>query len=104
MKKTAKQSVVILILAALVFIPFGSSAQAQDQYETEQATGGGMMYDFLVVRPIGMAATLLGAAFFVVALPFYAVGGNTDDAGQKLVKDPFNYTFKRPLGEFYQPK
>jgi hypothetical protein len=104
MKKITKQTVAILILAALVVIPLESPVRAQDQYETEQATGGGMMYDFLVVRPVGIVATLVGSAFYVVALPFYALGGNTDDAGQKLVKDPFNYTFKRPLGEFYQPK
>ena len=45
------------------------------------------------------AVTLVGAAVFVVTLPFSALGGNVGEAGTKLVKEPFEYAWLRPLGE-----
>jgi hypothetical protein len=59
-----------------------------------------MMFDLAVVRPVGIVATAVGCVFFVVSSPFSALGGNINSAGEKLVKDPVAYTFKRPLGEF----
>jgi hypothetical protein len=35
-----------------------------------------------------------------VSYPFAALGGNTDESTQKLVAEPFNWTFSRPLGYF----
>jgi hypothetical protein len=45
------------------------------------------------------AVTIIGAAVFVVTLPFSALGGNVGEAGTKLVKEPFQYAWMRPLGE-----
>jgi len=88
------------MVTALVVIPFGSSALAQEYFESEEPEGGEMIYDFLIVRPLGIIATAVGSIFYVVSLPFSALGDNVDAAREKLVKDPFNFTFKRPLGEF----
>jgi len=49
---------------------------------------------------LGIVATVFGCAVFVVSLPFSALGGNTKQAVQKLVKEPAAFTFVRPLGEF----
>jgi hypothetical protein len=59
-----------------------------------------MLVDGIVVRPLGIVATLLGGAIFVVTIPFSALGGNVSEAGQSLVAEPARMTFKRPLGEF----
>jgi hypothetical protein len=59
-----------------------------------------MLVDGIVVRPLGIVATLIGGAVFVVTLPFSALGGNVSESGQSLVVDPARMTFKRPLGEF----
>ena len=39
----------------------------------------------LVLRPIGLLATMAGAAVFVVSLPFAKSGANTEDATDTLV-------------------
>ncbi|MFK7912411.1 MAG: hypothetical protein AB8B93_00740 [Pseudomonadales bacterium] len=57
-----------------------------------------MAADLLVARPAGAVVTVLGAAFFVVSLPFSAAGGNLDSAAQTLVVNPARETFVRCLG------
>jgi hypothetical protein len=100
MFKIAKKSLVLVVAASLLIIPFGSAALGGEYFEAETPSGGEMVFDFILVRPVGLVATAVGAVFYVVSWPFAALGGNTDIAGEKLVKDPAAYTFKRPLGEF----
>ncbi|MDJ0986472.1 MAG: hypothetical protein QNJ26_13105 [Desulfobacterales bacterium] len=95
-----KKWAVIGVIAALICLPFATSAQAQDYFEAKEPGGGAMMYDTIVVRPIGIVATAVGSVFWLVSLPFSAGGDNTDMATKKLIKEPAAYTFKRPLGEF----
>lgn len=61
--------------------------------------GTDMVLDLLILRPLGLLATGIGSAVFVVALPFTLPGGNTGEAACELVRSPFAYTFSRPLGE-----
>lgn len=56
--------------------------------------------DALVVRPVGIAATAIGAAIYIVALPFAAISGDVKRTGRTLVGTPANFTFKRRLGDF----
>lgn len=100
MKKNVKRSVIILMVTIMAAIPFGTSAMAQEYFEAAEPAGGEMLYDLVIVRPIGIIATAVGSVTYVLSLPFSALGGNVDAAGEKLVKDPFQYTFKRPLGQF----
>jgi hypothetical protein len=102
MMKFANRNLILILVASLVLIPFGSAAMAQEYFETEDPGGGEMLFDLVVVRPIGIVATAIGAVTYVISLPFSALGDNVDVAGQKLLKDPASYTFKRPLGEFRQ--
>lgn len=57
-----------------------------------------MTADALVARPLGIALTTLGAAAFVVSLPFSAIGGNVKEAADQLVVGPGKNTFVRCLG------
>jgi hypothetical protein len=100
MAKSVKKSLILVVVASLLLIPFGSAALAQVYSEAEPPTGGAMIFDFCVVRPVGILATAVGAVFYVVSAPFAALGDNIDVAGQKLIKEPAAYTFKRPLGDF----
>ena len=100
MKKIANQSISIVMIMMLLFIPFGSVALAEEYFESEEPEGGEMIYDAIIVRPIGLIATAVGSVFFVLSLPFSAAGGNVDTASEELVKKPARFTFKRPLGEF----
>lgn len=55
--------------------------------------------DVLVARPAGLAATVVGSAIFVVALPFAAIAGDVKETGRALVGSPARWTFQRRLGE-----
>ena len=100
MHKIAKRPIIFVLVAALVFIPFGTSALAETYSNKAEIDAGIMAADFLFARPIGIVSIVAGSVLFVVSLPFSALGGNVKDASQKLVMDPVNFTFKRPLGEF----
>ena len=98
--RIARKSVVCLIIAAMIIIPFCSGALATEYFEAKEPGSGAMMFDAAVVRPVGIVATAVGSVFWLISLPFSALGDNVDSATEKLVKDPARYTFKRPLGEF----
>ena len=100
MHKIAKKSMVFLLIVTLVFIPFGTAALAESQTMNDDLSAGAMAADLLLIRPLGIVATVVGTAIFIVALPFSALGGNTKEASQKLVVDPVKFTFKRALGDF----
>jgi uncharacterized membrane protein len=100
MRNNAKLWVVFGVIAALIAVPFATSALAQEYFETKEPSGGAMMYDLIVLRPVGAVATVIGSAVWLISLPFSAAGDNTDAATTKLVKEPAKFTFKRPLGEF----
>ena len=56
--------------------------------------------DALVVRPVCFAATLVGSAIFVIALPFAAVSKSVKKTASTLVEAPARATFTRPIGDF----
>ncbi len=85
---------------ALAVIPLTSTVLAQDSPDQPKISAGMMTADLLLVRPLGIAATLIGTIVYVVAYPFSAMGGNTKATYQKLVVEPAKHAFKRPLGEF----
>ena len=94
MKQLIKQSTVILIIAALFFLPaIGFSADSE-------VTSASIAGDTLVMRPLGVVATVLGAAFFVVSLPFSVWGGNVGKSFKATIAKPAEYTFVRGIGDF----
>jgi hypothetical protein len=95
-----KKSLVFLIAAVLLFTWAASPALAKEaQYIAgEDRNAVSMMFDLVLLRPLGLAATVIGTAFFIVSLPVSVLGGNTGEAANKLVVAPAKYTFSRPLG------
>ena len=98
-----RQSLIFFLLAAVLLFTWAASpALAKDeryQYVTgEDRNAASMMFDLILLRPLGLVATVIGTAFFVVTIPFSALGGNTGEAAKKLVVEPAKYTFSRPLG------
>jgi hypothetical protein len=80
-----------VFLTGLLAVP----AHAADEDEPSAAA---MAADALIARPLGIVATTLGAAIFVVSLPFSAAGGNIEGAADALVVGPARETFVRCLG------
>ena len=100
MNKLIKYPATVLLIVAMLLLPLGTSALAQEYIESEDASGDAMIYDFVIVRPISAVATLASTTVYILSLPFSALGGNSDEAAERLVKEPFEWTFQRPLGEY----
>jgi ABC-type Fe3+ transport system permease subunit len=58
-----------------------------------------MAVDLVVLRPLGLAGTVIGTAVFIVALPFNALTLNFKDPARRLILEPAEYTFVRELGD-----
>jgi len=95
----------ILVLLA-VSTPLAAQDAAKPN-ETDEAnetleapdSAGMMLMDAFLLRPLGLAATVLGTAAFILTLPFSLPTHSADDAAEALVVKPAKYTFARPLGE-----
>ena len=55
--------------------------------------------DVALVRPGCFIATVVGSAFFVVALPFAAISKSVKKTAHTLVVQPAKATFTRPVGD-----
>ncbi len=94
------KAVAILIAVALVCMTLAAPALAKNPIEQKDVSGEQMAIDLVIVRPLGLAATALGSVVFLASLPFSIPGGNADKASEKLVAEPFKFTFARKLGDF----
>lgn len=94
LKSTFRNTVVALTMALFAAAPVVSQAQNV----TDRPSGLEMGADVVLVRPLTLAATVIGAGLFIVSLPFSALGGNVGEAGSTLVGTPFKSTFMRCLG------
>lgn len=81
----------------LVMVMLFSSAPAFAASSDTDATD--IIVDTAFLRPLGIVSTAFGSVFFVVSLPFSAITGSVGTSFDLLVKDPFEYTFKRPIGQ-----
>lgn len=85
-------------LAVLLAASFPVLADDSNTVSGDKTTD--MVVDVLVVRPLGLVTTAVGAVLTVVALPFTLPSGSVKESAQFMVIEPAEYTFKRPLGEF----
>ncbi len=87
----------LVIVAALAGLLMGVSAP--QAYAYEQGDGGAVLLDLLILRPIGLVATVAGSVIFVGALPISLVSRSVGKSFDVLVKEPVHYTFIRHLGD-----
>lgn len=94
-----KKLISILTIVALI-LSFSSFAFAKGP-EAKRATSstGAVVADVLVLRPLGIAGAILGAAALVATFPVTVALNDTPEAEDILVAKPLHYTFERPLGE-----
>ena len=97
----------VALLVAVLFLGTTSLVQAaEDSYtaRTEDVSAEAIIADGLLLRPGGTVATLVGAAVFVITLPVSIPTKSVDKAAQKLIVEPWKYTFVRPLGQIESSK
>jgi hypothetical protein len=95
-----KVAIVFVLAGFLALGPLAPALTAAEHLEAEKPSGGMMMWDTLAMRPLGICATVIGTAFWIVSYPFAYLGGNVEESTEALVQTPFDWTFHRPLGEF----
>lgn len=61
--------------------------------------GEAMLLDTIFLRPVSLVGAAVGAAAWIVSLPFSLPSNSTGEAWDALVETPLNYTFTRPLGD-----
>lgn len=95
-----KKSIALLVILTLIGLPGSALATSGPQIKDPQVEAGSMIGDALIVRPLGIVATVAGFGLFVVSVPFSALGRNVGQAWDTLVVYPAKFTFARPLGDF----
>lgn len=91
----------LLIAALMAAAPAGAQSYGSEQASSPNSapSAGAMAFDLVLVRPLGIAATALGTALFVVNLPLTPFEKDAPaQPFQRLVVDPLKFTFTRPLG------
>ena len=83
----------ILLIMVMLFSSAPAFAASSD---TDAAD---IVIDTVLLRPLGIVSTVFGSVFFVVSLPFAAITSSVGTSFELLVQDPFEYTFRRPLGQ-----
>ncbi|ANQ86774.1 hypothetical protein [Azoarcus olearius] len=100
-KQPLRNRALALALAASLLAPAAPAFAQVDETITGDR-GGDKAADLFIVRPFSLIASVLGAAGFVIALPFTIPTGTVGETGRDWVVDPLEYTFYRPLGNFHQ--
>ncbi len=90
------KKILALTLSALLFFAAVKPAVAGEHKGPSEAA---IIMDVLIVRPLGLVSIVFGAGVFIIALPFSIPTKTVGLTGEKLVKEPVIFTFKRPVGE-----
>lgn len=100
----------LLLAAALIHfssgVAFAAEGAAPDPAAAAPSESGGFdathigasTLDVVIIRPLGMLASAVGLAMFVVSAPFVAPSRDFDTSWDVFVVGPAEYTFVRPLG------
>ena len=96
----------LLSFTAAAALSLSASAMAADNLDAQFVTeadntpsSGAMAADVILLRPLGLAGTVLGTVLFVAGLPFEALSGDVSGPAKRLVVQPAKFTFSRPLGD-----
>ncbi len=87
-----------LLAVSLGLLPVSGPAQQDSTVSGDKTTD--MVLDVVVMRPLGLVATVVGTVLTVVALPFTIPSGSVESSARELILRPADYTFRRPLGDF----
>jgi hypothetical protein len=90
-----------LVLMIGTLSPAAQAAMADDADSGRTtASAGEIAGDILLIRPAGVVMSIFGAALFIPTAILSAAGGwdNVTHAYELLILEPFDTTFRRPLG------
>jgi hypothetical protein len=103
---SAKSKLASKLLGFTAALALSASAMAADDVNSSfnseadsTPSSGAIAADIVLLRPLGLAGTVLGTALFVAGLPFEAIAGDFSGPAKRLVVQPAKFTFTRPLGD-----
>ena len=87
-----------LVVVALIFAQAAPVAAAAQDFESRGDVN--VVFDAMLLRPMGLAVTALGGVLFASVAPIVAITRPTDlrKPLEFLVLRPVRYTFADPLG------
>ena len=92
MKRTAKYK--LLTMMASISLIFASMQPVLAAIEIDETDFGPsyetMAVDTIVGKPLQLVTAVAGTAAYLVSLPFSLIGGNADQAQQKLFVEPWD--------------
>lgn len=94
-----KSELLIMKKIAIVVI-FSILVPTCNLFSKEVPSGGEIMIDALVARPLGLVSVVVGVGLFVISSPFSFLSGTMIQSGKRLVIYPLKFTFIRGLGDF----
>lgn len=88
------------VMAAMIAVsaPVRADQLSNEMMGEDHVSGGAILLDTVIARPILVMGTGIGAALFVVASPFAMAGGNVEQTWNTLVATPAEQAFSRCLG------
>jgi hypothetical protein len=88
--------------------PFEEHSASTELYESYRANaedppGEFIILDAAIFRPFGIAAMGIGLAGAIISWPWAVTSNSGERVGRRLLQEPFQYTFCRPLGDIVDP-
>ena len=100
MQNGKKKALGILVAVIFAITAVTTPALTAVQDPRSEVSGAGMAFDFAILRPLGIATTIIGCGFFIASLPFTVWSEERiKQSGSNFVGEPAAYTFVRPLGD-----
>jgi hypothetical protein len=96
--QSLKTLITSLSLAVFLTVSLPGAALA-DERGTESGDDVAIILDLVILRPVGLVATVAGTVIFVCSLPISLPTGSVGKAFNALMARPASYTFWRTLGE-----
>jgi hypothetical protein len=100
MRSTALFLVILVAASGAMAAPAGVD-EPQRVYEDvgREPHLGRQIYDAVLLRPLGFVQLAVGTALLLPLYPVSLLAGRSDDLFRACVADPFERTFRRPLGQ-----
>jgi len=96
--KALRKTLSIGLMASAMALPATGYAYDVEDMDDDSPGVGVMVADAVVVRPLYFLLSQAGAVVYTATLPFTLLGGNADEAAEKMVVTPLQSAFVRCLG------
>jgi hypothetical protein len=90
---------ITIFLVFILLVPVFNVQGGEETHQERIPSSDTMLFDLLVLRPIGLATCALGLAASIVSVPFDSWSRDPSYVGKRFIEEPFEFTFLRPLGK-----